>query len=1180
VHPPRGAVERVAADRGLPLQREAPARSPGLTQLGACAKDFHIYFWDHRDGFGYASSLPVFAAAKENQTRLWYVDFLDAWVSTDSKCVLFFWDLREHRDVGRIHVAKREREEAVVDLKPLEHLRLLVVATDKKNLSVWNYERMENLINLHLQHGGVHSLQVFATYQVVLVAGYENTIPVFSITPDFYDLNTEGRLVGHVSLVSAITVIEKTPMAISCDDKGVMKIWDIRTFLCVQSINLGGKFTTNFLIHMASLNRIAFVGSRINYMEFDTKLREKGAEQLKTQLIGSGFNESTAEFFIATNSEVRVVDAHSGRTKRVFVNLLKGEQQDEATLFKLVPKKGCFVLGDDKGAVNVYHLATGALLRASQPHSAAVSGLKFDADNDILLSTSADCTMKAQVEQRARRKKTKTGGQNEVDPALAVLQLPKDKPVEKLTAKKFKKEVMRDLARINEEIREGEDSDEETEANDLTKQLTVVREIAECNFEQDIALMDLSVFHNLVALASGNNRVYIYNYEFMKPCFEIEIVAAGEVTMLLFLNGYGKLLVGMSSGRVFMFTVKFNDSNYLVGRYDGFFSVAGVEYADGNGGKAESSGSANKGVADFAFKTREAKLAKATSVNLDNATKRAETGLDLSLADVYLSDSHGVVSKFDFFEYLSSQEQFHMAANNQTFNPHRQASENFTTSIQLIKERKLTVDAKTSALNLQAACHRKSFRVARDALTSLELVKLSQKYLAVCSLDNTFRVFTVSGEQCCHFNLTHPLPIKWDFWSESSKLNKGRLLFALKVVEVMNQRKPKETRKEAPMLTIQDIVNQFQESHFSTFKMTGVGIVQPVSKMRNQTSLDDVSKSPTNNPVAKEQPSVHFEGQEKSILMKDVYIPKDLAYEKIKRSFREEIMGPTLKEMDVRRRAKNIGAVEDPLHDFAVSENIIEKSKFEESKRNKDPGFFHKLAVRPEFDLTELDERGGHELTTAKLKSEFSRIDTHGHESEADADRMNSKQARVQEPESSILSSMPSRVRNLRDRFKDSMKVSEVEPLSKLNFLRGGTTDGSKFFKEKQIEDFFEYATKRNLKQKEESSFPVKMRTEDTNDESQSLRLFPKVQTRAKSRKIEKHSFHSILKEMDRRIMGSKKGRTEGVLECAESGYSNSRLILQKFTEPSEKQSQHNLAKGEERSKISSYSLPRIRRLG
>ena len=42
------------------------------------------------------------------------------------------------------------------------------------------------------------------------------------------DISYDGALRGHGSAISAMDVIENTPMLVSADDEGYVKLWDIR----------------------------------------------------------------------------------------------------------------------------------------------------------------------------------------------------------------------------------------------------------------------------------------------------------------------------------------------------------------------------------------------------------------------------------------------------------------------------------------------------------------------------------------------------------------------------------------------------------------------------------------------------------------------------------------------------------------------------------------------------------------------------------------------------------------------------------------------------------------------------------------------------------------------------------------------------------------------------------------
>ncbi len=88
-------------------------------------------------------------------------------------------------------------------------------------------------MTVELPKAGIHSLVYSNTYSVLLTAGFENNVNIFIIHPLYNDSFLLGKLIGHTSMVTAVEVIEKTPMAITADDSGALKIWDIRSLICI-----------------------------------------------------------------------------------------------------------------------------------------------------------------------------------------------------------------------------------------------------------------------------------------------------------------------------------------------------------------------------------------------------------------------------------------------------------------------------------------------------------------------------------------------------------------------------------------------------------------------------------------------------------------------------------------------------------------------------------------------------------------------------------------------------------------------------------------------------------------------------------------------------------------------------------------------------------------------------------
>lgn len=76
----------------------------------------------------------------------------------------------------------------------------------------------------------------------------------------------KGELTGHESAVSCMTLVPKTPMAVSADDKGKVKIWNIKNFKCMQTIDYTDKVVITKVLDMSQHRKIAVMGSRITLL--------------------------------------------------------------------------------------------------------------------------------------------------------------------------------------------------------------------------------------------------------------------------------------------------------------------------------------------------------------------------------------------------------------------------------------------------------------------------------------------------------------------------------------------------------------------------------------------------------------------------------------------------------------------------------------------------------------------------------------------------------------------------------------------------------------------------------------------------------------------------------------------------------------------------------------------------
>lgn len=106
-------------------------------------------------------------------------------------------------------------------------------------------------------------MQFSNTYQILLYGDVSKEITLLEIDPYFFDATVKGKLIGHQFIVNNFILIKKTPTVVSCDDKQKIKVWDIRSCSCIQTLDFEGKTVINRLINMVRIEKFAIAGGRL-----------------------------------------------------------------------------------------------------------------------------------------------------------------------------------------------------------------------------------------------------------------------------------------------------------------------------------------------------------------------------------------------------------------------------------------------------------------------------------------------------------------------------------------------------------------------------------------------------------------------------------------------------------------------------------------------------------------------------------------------------------------------------------------------------------------------------------------------------------------------------------------------------------------------------------------------------
>jgi len=113
-------------------------------------------------------------------------------------------------------------------------------------------------------------------------------------------------------------IVEATPMVVSADDKGRIKIWDLRSYKCIQTVDLGDQTLIVRLVDLMDVNKLAFTGSRLSLMEFDARTERTLTYKPNRHAVHIDYQASSGELVVFTRKDIRVCDINSGTIKYIY----------------------------------------------------------------------------------------------------------------------------------------------------------------------------------------------------------------------------------------------------------------------------------------------------------------------------------------------------------------------------------------------------------------------------------------------------------------------------------------------------------------------------------------------------------------------------------------------------------------------------------------------------------------------------------------------------------------------------------------------------------------------------------------------------------------------------------------------------------------------------------------------
>ena len=185
-------------------------------------------------------------------------------------------------------------------------------------------------------------------------------------------------------------------MLVSADELGMIKTWDVRTQKCVQSYL---SYSRTIFKNIINLGNEAFMATeqRLTWFKYETNLTVNANGILIDGNFPNSvdYNIDTEEIMISTKTDIRFMDAKTGKTNRI---LSVGDSEITKSALNFDRKK--VIVCKNNGEVSMQSTTNGEVSNNLIGHSSDVTNIYLDYAHKLIVTSGCDSRLIFQYDQK------------------------------------------------------------------------------------------------------------------------------------------------------------------------------------------------------------------------------------------------------------------------------------------------------------------------------------------------------------------------------------------------------------------------------------------------------------------------------------------------------------------------------------------------------------------------------------------------------------------------------------------------------------------------------------------------------------------------------------------------------------------------------------------------------------
>ena len=244
----------------------------------------------------------------------------------------------------------------ILTMLNLGGLEMLATASMDCMISLWDLQTGKHKRSLEGHSKGVCCLSYSPEYRFLVSGGFDFDVIVWNPYVEHLIL----RLPGHTNSICGVEIVADSPQLVTADVDGVIRVWDVRNFACVQTFTVEDRWKAGIsrFVSVYPRKELLAVGRAIHTFQYQHLDNPELTDD--TPVFAALYNSTTTTLLTASVKHVRIWDARNGHLMRVYRDLSGGDDELTAVAFDGDQRK--LFVGDHSGHALSYNYLNGAFM--------------------------------------------------------------------------------------------------------------------------------------------------------------------------------------------------------------------------------------------------------------------------------------------------------------------------------------------------------------------------------------------------------------------------------------------------------------------------------------------------------------------------------------------------------------------------------------------------------------------------------------------------------------------------------------------------------------------------------------------------------------------------------------------------------------------------------------------------